>query len=406
MSRGISRCSAVTSSCSRLNDLVVRFVRFLQLTSEICSASLSGTPGSFLEVFTMGCVKSILAYLPKIYCQEFMMRRSRITCACGLLIVVLWSAGCIGHRGNETTAPTSTVPPVATLTSVQVKSAVESLIIGQTTQMIATGAYSDGSTKDVSSAGTWGSSNSGIVTVSLTGLTTAVAAGQANVTASLNGTTGQSALAVNPRTLTSLNVAPSTLSMYLTGKQQLEASGTYNDGSIEDDSSKVTWISSSPTVATVSSTGLVQAVTAGNSVVSATQGSVNANVNVSVANTNTGFTIVDDQGDGRLFTFQGTDSSILTFVGAKDGSGNPTSLYGIHVAHSDGTSQDLGFDTQSRITTISSSDGSQFGFGWSNTTTAGTAGVVTIIPGDRSALYFGVSCSSNGNCHTHDTQVQ
>src|SRR5947207_11690152 len=51
---------------------------------------------------------------------------------------------------------------------------------------------------------------------------------------------------------------------------QLSAQGTFTDGSTRDVSSQVTWSSNTPSVATISATGLVTAVDAGQATISAT----------------------------------------------------------------------------------------------------------------------------------------
>src|SRR6266567_8237958 len=63
--------------------------------------------------------------------------------------------------------------------------------------------------------------------------------------------------------LGSITVAASQLSIPLNGTQQFTATGSYSNGSGKDLSSLVTWISSSPSVANVSGSGLATAVAAG-----------------------------------------------------------------------------------------------------------------------------------------------
>jgi hypothetical protein len=60
-------------------------------------------------------------------------------------------------------------------------------------------------------------------------------------------------------TLTSLAVLPTTASIIEGHTQQINATGTYNDGSTKDLTGSATWTTSDSTVATVSSGGLVTA---------------------------------------------------------------------------------------------------------------------------------------------------
>jgi hypothetical protein len=91
----------------------------------------------------------------------------------------------------------------ATLTNIAVTPANPTLLVGATQQFTATGTYSDGSTKNVTSQATWTSSSPAVVTVNTTGFATAVSAGATTLSAALNGVTGSSTprVIVNPPTI-------------------------------------------------------------------------------------------------------------------------------------------------------------------------------------------------------------
>ena len=76
-----------------------------------------------------------------------------------------------------------TLPP--TLVSISVTPSGISIERGKTQQFTATGAYSDGSTRDITSEVTWTSSNMAVVTISAAGLATAKAAGVTAIKAML-----------------------------------------------------------------------------------------------------------------------------------------------------------------------------------------------------------------------------
>ena len=78
------------------------------------------------------------------------------------------------------------------LSSIAVSAGSSSLTYGSTEQFTATGTYSDNSPADLTSQVTWGSSATGIATISSGGRATPVAAGQTNVTATLSGVTSNS----------------------------------------------------------------------------------------------------------------------------------------------------------------------------------------------------------------------
>jgi uncharacterized repeat protein (TIGR01451 family) len=94
------------------------------------------------------------------------------------------------------------------LSSIAVNAGSSSLTYGSTEQFTATGTYSDNSTADLTSLVTWGSSATGIATISGGGRATPVAAGQTNVTATFSGVTSNSfQLTVLPGTPVSIAVS-------------------------------------------------------------------------------------------------------------------------------------------------------------------------------------------------------
>jgi hypothetical protein len=111
-------------------------------------------------------------------------------------------AACIGLSSliacHSATAPTSTSTS-STGTTTGTTTITPSLTVGgtttftapnQTSQLTATEGLADGTTQDVTSQATWQSSNTGIATVSATGLVTSVTLGQATITATFQGLTG------------------------------------------------------------------------------------------------------------------------------------------------------------------------------------------------------------------------
>jgi plastocyanin len=113
---------------------------------------------------------------------------------------------CVIHgsdNGNGTAsgmAGTITVQATGTLTSITLMPANPRIAVGTTEQFMAMGAFSDGTTQDVTSQATWASSNPSIATISNAsssqGLATAVATGTSTITATLNGVTGSTVLTV------------------------------------------------------------------------------------------------------------------------------------------------------------------------------------------------------------------
>jgi len=154
---------------------------------------------------------------------------------------------------------------------------------GQTSQFIAIGTYSSGSpaTQDLTDSVTWQSSGPQIATVNSAGLATAVAAGQATISAlytasdgtvtNANGTISVTSTAL-PRILSSLTVIPATQPVTAIGEAvQFLAIGTYDSGNpaTQDVTSLAVWQSSDNKVALVNASGQATTVGAGQATVTA-----------------------------------------------------------------------------------------------------------------------------------------
>ena len=85
--------------------------------------------------------------------------------------------------------------PDPTVSSVSVTGSNTTTVPGQTVQLTATANMSDNTTRAASTA-TWTSSNNAVATVSTTGLVTAVAVGDANISAQFQSVTGSLPVAI------------------------------------------------------------------------------------------------------------------------------------------------------------------------------------------------------------------
>src|SRR5205807_226866 len=113
--------------------------------------------------------------------------------------------------------------------------------------------------------------------VTATGVATGLKSGNAIVTATDSSGKIRGALPLTVAvTLSAIAVTPGspTLNYNPGGTEQFTATGTYQDGSTQNLSSTVTWSSSAPTVATVSSGGLASLVKGGQTIIIASSGSV------------------------------------------------------------------------------------------------------------------------------------
>jgi alpha-tubulin suppressor-like RCC1 family protein len=107
-----------------------------------------------------------------------------------LLIVFAALSGCGGGGGGSTTSAG------ATLESIAVTPADTTLAIGLTLQFVATGTYSDGSTKDLTSSAKWTAGGSSLITLYTTGLALAKVAGVETVTATVGTQSGSTKLTI------------------------------------------------------------------------------------------------------------------------------------------------------------------------------------------------------------------
>lgn len=157
----------------------------------------------------------------------------------------------------------------ANLTSIVITPANPSLPVNTAQQMTATGNYSDGSSADLTSLVTWASVSTTTATVSPTGLLTGKSAGATGISATLGSVSGSTLVTVTAPTIVSVAVTPVGLTLGIGINQQYTATATYSDGSSADLTNGVTWSSSDPTIASISSSGLATTVAAGQATISA-----------------------------------------------------------------------------------------------------------------------------------------
>ena len=171
--------------------------------------------------------------------------------------------------GTQAQTPVFVIPvPVA---SVTVSPPTAALVVGTTQQMVATMLDANGNALS-GRVESWGTSDFTKATVSSTGLVTAMAAGTTTITATSESRAGTSQITVTnviPVPVASVTVSPPTATLFVGTTQQmvattLDANGNALSGRF------VSWGSSDFTKATVTSTGLVTAMAAGTTTITAT----------------------------------------------------------------------------------------------------------------------------------------
>src|SRR5690348_2114584 len=131
---------------------------------------------------------------------------------------------------------------------------------------------------------TWSSSNTNVATVSSSGLVTALAAGNATITATADGVSGTASVAVQslPVPVASVSMSPSSASMVPGDTVTITATPRDSTGTALGGRT-ITWSSSNTSVAKVSSAGLVTAVTVGSATITATSEGKTGTVAVTVS---------------------------------------------------------------------------------------------------------------------------
>lgn len=174
--------------------------------------------------------------------------------------------------GTVTATYTVTVSS-ATISSVAITPATPTVPSGLTSQLAATGTFSDGTTQDVTLEAAWTSGTPSVATVSngtsSKGLVTGVAVGTAAISATFDGISGSTTVTVSAATLKSIAITPANPSILSLSPGVFTAIGTYTDGSTADITSRVSWASSNTLVATVATGGTAATLKAGTVTISA-----------------------------------------------------------------------------------------------------------------------------------------
>ncbi|OLD97010.1 MAG: hypothetical protein AUG80_12710 [Candidatus Rokubacteria bacterium 13_1_20CM_4_68_9] len=184
-----------------------------------------------------------------------------------------------GGKVSDTATVTITTIPVA---SVTVSPGSASLQVGATQQFTAVTKDAAGNTLTGRTV-TWASSNTGVATVSGSGLVSGNAAGTATITGTSETQSGIAAVTVTYVPVASVTVSPGSASLVVGATQQFtavtkDAAGNTLTGRT------VTWASSNTAAATVSGSGLATGVAAGTATITATSETMSGTAVVTVTN--------------------------------------------------------------------------------------------------------------------------
>jgi len=147
--------------------------------------------------------------------------------------------GVVGNASITTTA--------AQLVSINVTPPILSLPAGTSQSLSAEGSFSDGSVQLINEQVTWESDNTNVAAVNNDGVLNLLIPGNARISASLDGVSGNTTLTVTNATLSSLQISPDTPALAVGTQTQLQATATYSDGSQNDVTTQVIWTSADDT---------------------------------------------------------------------------------------------------------------------------------------------------------------
>ncbi|MCA2976882.1 MAG: Ig-like domain-containing protein [Myxococcaceae bacterium] len=199
---------------------------------------------------------------------------------------VVLSADAAGHTGTL-----ALVVSAPALQFVQVNPVGPSVSAGLSERLTATGVYSDSTTLDLTAQVTWSSSDEAVASVSnaagLRGTVTGGAIGNATITATMAGVSGNTTVTVTPSVLQALQVTPPSTTRPKGLPVQLTATALFSDGSTQDLSGQVSWTTSDDGVVSVSnapgSVGRAMANEVGSATLTATFGGVSGSATIIVA---------------------------------------------------------------------------------------------------------------------------
>ncbi|MBL8962165.1 MAG: Ig-like domain-containing protein, partial [Gemmatimonadetes bacterium] len=196
-----------------------------------------------------------------------------------ILNAVLLVGGCGGDGGPSTSVVTSDQ-----VARVDVSPGTLTLAVGSTGQLTAT-AFSATGAPLAGRAISWSASDASVVSVSSSGLVTALTAGTATIVASSEGRSGSATVTVTQVPVASVQVVPASVTLAAGGSAPLQAVARGPAGETLAGRT-ASWSSANTAIATVSPAGVVTAVAAGVTTVRATVDGVNGDATVNVQSSN------------------------------------------------------------------------------------------------------------------------
>ncbi|MEO8624408.1 MAG: Ig-like domain-containing protein, partial [bacterium] len=196
------------------------------------------------------------------------------------IVTITGTTGTVSGTATYTVASVS----VASVATVALSTTTNPLTVGGASQSTAT--LRDASGNLLSNRlVTWSSSNAGVATVDAAGMVQSVSAGSATITAVSEGKVGtlpMSVVAAAPVAVASVSVSAPATALQIAATTQASAVAKDASGNVLTGRT-MTWTSSAPAIATVSTSGLVTAVAAGSATITATSGSASGTIAMTVS---------------------------------------------------------------------------------------------------------------------------
>ncbi|MGY5796221.1 Ig-like domain-containing protein [Rheinheimera faecalis] len=238
------------------------------------------------------------------------------------LLVLLFITACNGDKKD----PILGLEPIDGLQSILLSPADPSIAAGLSQKFVALGIYADGTSVDISAKVAWNSATAAVSTINSQGIALALQPGTSVISASLAGKAASTIFTVTSAELTSISISPSDPSVADGLTTQFIATGLYSDGSTEDISTAVNWLSSDTSIAVMAadqttSSGLATAVAPGSTQISASMGDLSASTSLTVTN-------------AALISIQLSPLNSILYLGVSQ-------LYTAVGVYSDGSSQDI-----------------------------------------------------------------
>jgi len=154
--------------------------------------------------------------------------------------------------------------------------------VGHALQLTAVATLSDGTKQVLGAEAHWAVEATAVATISATGLLATLTQGQATVTVTAGDLHAMATVTVTPAVLDSIEVTPATASVAAGLDQPFVAIPTFSDHTHPDVSAQLEWSVQDTAIATISSTGLVTTVKAGDTTVTAKVGSISGSATLHV----------------------------------------------------------------------------------------------------------------------------